>query len=238
MRVRRLSSALIAPALCALALAPLLSCGPQPLEVRAKFELNEALARRSLSDQMPSTLLAELGGILPDVWPQSAPRLVLDVQLLSRARLDLGAAGIDTKSQSALRIRSVLAQVGPLADGPLYRPLPTELYVFIGPLNATSLSEPLVKRFARGAFPVFATFAAPDAGVSADGGASSSAVLPVQNALVLEPGALDALRSLVLGSGQLEFLLLARMPVDTQIERRTPRGAMQVDLTLALELVP
>ncbi len=234
--MRRLPSSLIVSSLCALALVPLVSCGPQPLEIRAKFELNEALARRSLSEQMPALLLARVGGLLPDVWPPTAPRLVLDVQLLSRARLDLGAAGIDTTTQSALRIKSVVAQVGALAGGALYRPQPTELYLFVGPLNATSLSDPGVKRFARGAFPAVAA-TPPDAGAT-DGGAADATPATAQNSLVLEPGALDALRSLVLGNGQLEFLLLTRLPVDTQAEPRTPRGGAQVDFTLTLELVP
>lgn len=219
-----------APALAALLAAWIgaSACGPQPVEARANFSFGEALARQSLEQQMPAALLAQLGGALPDPWPAGAPRLVLDLQVLSRVKLDLKGAGLSTSGFQALRLRALRATSAVAAgDAPL--PRPTELLLFAGPLGAASLSEPGVRRLARGAWPMELS----DAAAPSDAG-----VREATYSLVLEPAARADLAALLLSAGQAELLLVQRVPVDTLADPRAPRGSSSVSVLLELELAP
>ncbi|MBS2022949.1 MAG: hypothetical protein JST92_11095 [Deltaproteobacteria bacterium] len=183
--------------------------------------------RQSLHDQMPQALLEALGGI-PDPWPDGAPRLVMDLQVVVRARVDLANAGVVAADYPNVRVKGLTSRAGPASTG-LARPLPDELILFIGPVGAASLSDPGVKRFARGAFPLELS-----GGAGADGGTVTSAL----HSLVLEPNAVSDLHDTVLKDGKFELLMMMRVPIDTAADKRAPAGGAKIDLVLSMELIP
>ena len=204
----------------------LAGCGPQPLDVKTTLTFTGPQAKAALKEQMPATLLAAVGGQVPDVWPASAPRLLLDLLVTSRAKLDLSGAGVDPAKYTALRVKAVRAQTA-LPAGPL-RPLAAEYLLFAGPPGSGTLSAPGVLRLARGAFPSPASCT----GACADAGPQETTQL-----LELEPGARGGLQQLV-QAGSLELLLVLRVPVDTAVSGRAPTGSLTTSLELDLELVP
>ena len=211
-------------------------CGPQAIDVRSPFSFSAEQARAALKQQMPPALLAAVGGALPEQWPADAPRLLVDLLVIGRARVELEAVGADPSRFAALRLRAARATTG----GPvgLIQPPPGELLLFAGPLGATSLSDPGVRRLARGAFPVAGTqidcTPPPCPPLTTDGGAA----LEVSQALGLEPAARGALEELVLGAGAFELLLALRVPIDSAADPLAPRGAAAVEVGLDLELAP
>jgi hypothetical protein len=220
------------PALpCALSLL-VAACAPQAIDVNAPFVVPSLLSRVSLEQQMPRALLLSVGGQLPDVWPAAAPRLIADLRVLSRVRVDLDSAGIDPSRYSSVRLKAVVATVG-LASDPLL-PQPTELAMWVGPAGATSTLSPGVSPLASGAWPM----TPPDGGcgavagcaAGADGGSSTA------QSLTLEPGGRGALQALVLGAGAFELLLEVHQPIDSAADPLAPRGEASVDVDLSLEL--
>ena len=222
----RARSALRPLTLVACAALALAGCGPQPLEVKTTLTFTGPQAKAALKEQMPPALLAAVGGQVPDVWPASAPRLLLDLLLTSRGKLDLRGAGVDATKYAALRVKAVRAQSALPAT--LLRPQPTEYLLFAGPTGSSSLSDAGVLRLARGAFPS----AASCTGACADAGPQEVSLL-----LELEPGARGGLQQLV-QAGSLELLLVLRVPVDTAVSGLAPSGSLTTSLELELELVP
>jgi hypothetical protein len=213
-------------ALAACAALGLAGCGPQPLDVKTTLTFTGPQAKAALKEQMPPALLAAVGGQVPDVWPASAPRLLLDLLLTSRGRLDLKGAGVDPTKYGALRVKAVRAHSA-LPAG-LFKPEPAEYLLFAGPAGTASLSDTGVLRIARGAFP-----GAPACtGACTDAGPQETTQL-----LELEPGARGGLQQL-LQAGSLELLLVLRVPVDTAVRGQAPSGTVTTSLELDLELVP
>ena len=205
-------------------------CGPQPLEVKASFTVGQNDTRAALKAQMPPALLASVGGALPEAWPATAPRLLVDLLVLSRSRVELTAGGVDRSKFAALRLRSVQSTTsGPLG---LILPQPSELLLFAGPAGAASLSDPGVRRLARGAFPSATTITC--LACPRDAGSGGS----LQQQLALEPGARGGLQDLILGNASFELLLAIRVPVDSAADPLAPRGAASVQVQLDLELAP
>jgi hypothetical protein len=204
----------------------LAGCGPQPVDVKTTLTFTGPQAKAALKEQMPPALLAAVGGQVPDVWPASAPRLLLDLLVTSRGKLDLKAAGVEPTKYVALRVKAVRAQTA-LPSGGL-RPLPAEYLLFAGPPGASTLSDPGVLRLARGAFPSPASCT----GACADAGPQEATQL-----LALEPGARGGLQQLV-QAGTLELLLVLRVPVDSAVSGLAPAGSLTTSLELDLEFVP
>ena len=224
--VRAPASAPLRVAIAAWAALALAGCGPQPVEIKTTHAFTGPQARAALKEQMPPALLAAVGGRVPEVWPAGAPRLLLDLLLTSRGKLDLAGNGVDPTKFGALRVKAVRAQSS-LPAG-LLRPAPAEYVLFAGPLGAASVSATGVLRIARGAFPSPVTCS----NACTDAGSQETAQL-----LELEPGARGGLQQL-LQAGGLELLLALRVPVDTAVSGLAPSGSLTTALTLELELVP
>lgn len=214
-------------ALCAL--AP--GCGPQPVDIKTNFAFTAAQERAALKLQMPPALLASVGGAVPDTWPQSAPRLIVDLLVAARGRIDLKASGVDPSKWAALRIHAVRTR----SSGPvgLLLPRPAELLLFAGPLGASSLSATGVRRLARSVFPTVAPLVICTQVKPCDAGTGI-----LEQTLDLEPAARAGLQELVLGTGQFELLLVVRTPIDSAADPQAPRGSAQVEVELDLELAP
>ena len=220
-----------APLLAALCVGAI-GCGPQPIDVKTSFAFTAAQQRAALKQQMPAALLASVGGAVPDAWPPAAPRLLVDLLVIGRARIDLKAAGVDPARYAALRVRAVRART----TGPpgLLRPQPAELLLFAGPLGATSLSTTGVRRLARGAFPNTAPSTDCPVLHTCDAGTGGAAL----QTLDLEAAARSGLQDLVFSTGQFELLLGLRTPIDSAADPQAPRGSAEVEVELDLELAP
>jgi hypothetical protein len=221
----RLQVRLARLALCAgLAALPLVSCGPQPVDIKTALTFSGAQAKAALKEQMPPALLTAVGGQVPDQWPLTAPRLLLDVLVTSRAKIDLAGAGVDATRFSAVRLHSITAHTTQGASP--FAPQPAEYLLFAGPTNPSSLYP--VLRLARGAFPTApsCTGRCPDAGAQ-----------QFSQTLELEPGARGGLQALLL-AGQVELLLMLRVPVDTAVSALAPVGSIATALDVSLELAP
>ena len=215
------------PALCALAFG----CGPQPIDIKTSFAFTAAQERDALKQQMPPALLTAVGGAIPDPWPATAPRLLVDLLVVARGRVDLKASGVDPSRWAALRVRAVRARTTGAVG--LLLPQPAELLLFAGPLGSASLAATGVRRLARAVFPSVPLLIDCTPVKPCDAGAGA-----LLQALELEPAARTGLQDLVLGAGQLELLLAVRTPIDSAADPRAPRGSAEVEIELDLELAP
>lgn len=117
--------------------------------ITAPMPVSGAAAARALTERLSPALLAEVGGSLPDTWPASAPRVAVDLPLVSSLqvhRADLGAVGTDlaavAKGQATLRIRTgdVTLDNGTLNHGVVAGVL------YVGPPGVTSPTDDGVLR--------------------------------------------------------------------------------------------
>ena len=192
----------------AAALLCLCACNARPVEVHAGFSFSGPQERAALVQAIPHSILVDAGG-LPDPWPDTQPRLLLDLEILERARIDFTAANL-TSDAAKVRVSGVRAKV---AAG--LQAAPAELRVYAGPVGAATATSTGVVLLARGAWTTDA----------------------VEHGLPLEPSAPHDLAALV-SAGTLQLLVTAAVPYDTKASPHAPTGTSAVDVWLELELAP
>ena len=109
-----------APSLALLALVTC-ACGPQPVELRARFSFGAQDERAAIAAAVPPGLLQQLGGALPDPYPPGAPRLLLDATMQKRVGVNLKVLPF---KPSVVRLQGLRARIVGSLD-----PLPAQLEV-------------------------------------------------------------------------------------------------------------
>ncbi len=173
-------------------------------------------AAQALTARLSPSLLAELGGSVPNPWPASAPRVAEDLPLVSSLqvkRADLGAVGSDLSAvasgQAVLRLRGGDVTFDP---GTLTQTVVAGV-VYVGPPGVTATTDDGVARVGH------------LTGLGAG-----------QGTLVFDPGGRHALSQGILAD---EATLLVRliMPFDTAENPARPAGDGTVRLDLHVDVL-
>ena len=201
------------------------ACAPQSVEVTASFKFTGEQVAGAFAQALPAQVLAQVGGSIPETWPANAPPALMTVQTVQRARLDFSRSGSSAPSKtSGLRLSELRMTARSGADGPLL-PEPAEMLVFAAPYTATTLSDPGVRRLARGAWP-------PSITPAADGGIMPFALLD------MEPGGRGVFADILRGADKIALFVVLRVPLDTRRDPRRPRASAIIDLVFDVEIVP
>ena len=211
---------------CALlALLTLVACSPQPVEVHTSLRFTAAQELDALRAALPPALLASLGGDVPFSWPDSAPPLLLRLEVFERARIDFtGSGSLSPSEVAAVRVKRVTARVPLVIDFPL-TPVPAELEILVAPFSATSPADPKALSLARGAWP--------GTPLPADAGPPT-----FLRELPLAAGGAGALAELLASSNKVALFAVLRTSLDSRLDPHRPRGAADVEVFLELEFVP
>src|SRR3954471_1957890 len=120
-----------------------LACGrPQPVEVHASFSYTAAQERSAIVSVFPKSILAQMGGTLVDPYPPTLPRVILDVTMLERARVDFSSQNLPSGGARFSGLRGAL--------GGALLPAPSELRVYAGPAGSLALNAAGVVLLGRG----------------------------------------------------------------------------------------